>query len=107
MLTWPLAVSLLAAGTAGLAAAYVFLVRPWHLRWGATAEEVTETLPGDDLVADPKTQATHAVTIDAPPEAVWPWLVQIGQDRAGFYSYTWLEDLFGCRMRNTYRVVPE
>jgi hypothetical protein len=107
MVSWPLACSFIAVGAAGLAAAYVFLVRPWHLRWGATGGEASGPLPGDDLVAAPKGQATHAVTIDAPPEGVWPWLVQLGQDRAGFYSYAWLENLFGCHMRNTYRIVPE
>jgi len=86
---------------------YAFLVRPWHLNWGATAEEATAPLPGDDLVPEPKTQATHAITIDAPPDRVWPWLVQLGQDRAGFYSYSRLENLFGCHMRNADRVVPE
>ena len=86
---------------------YLFLIRPWHLNWGATADEASGPLPGDDLVPEPKTQATHAITIGAPPARVWPWLVQLGQDRAGFYSYTALENLFGCHMRNTYRVVPE
>jgi hypothetical protein len=106
MTNWFLAFSIFAAG-AVVVAAYVFLIRPRHLRWGATAEEAISRLPGDDLVPDPRTEATHAVTIDARPEDVWPWLVQLGQDRAGFYSYAWLENLFGCRMRNTYRIVPE
>ncbi len=65
-----------------VALAYWFLVRPWHLRWGATDEEVEGTLPGDDLLRDPKSEVTHAITIDAPVEDVWPWLVQIGQGRA-------------------------
>ena len=89
-----------------VAFAYAFFLRPWHLNWGATAAEASEPLPGDDLVPEPKTEATHAITIDAPPDRVWPWLVQLGQDRAGFYSYTRLENLFGCHMRNTFRVVP-
>ncbi len=90
-----------------LATAYIALIRPWHLHWGATVEEVCATLPGDDLVARPESEATHAVTIDTSPARVWPWLLQLGQDRAGFYSYTWLENLFGCQMRNTLRIVPE
>jgi hypothetical protein len=49
---------------------------------------------------------TRAITIDAPPDAVWPWLVQMGQDRAGFYSYDWLENLFGLHIHNADRVVP-
>lgn len=90
-----------------LVGVYVYLVRPWHLTWGATGDEAAAPLPGDELVPRPKSEATHAVTIRAPADRVWPYLAQLGQDRAGFYSYTRLENLFGCRMRNTYRVVPE
>ena len=96
----------LAAASAG-AAAYVFAVRPWHLKWGATEEETRESLPGDELVTRPNVEATHAVTIEAPVKEVWPWLVQIGQDKGGFYSYTWLENLVGCHMRNAGRIMPE
>jgi hypothetical protein len=52
-------------------------------------------------------QATRAVTIEAPVEEVWPWLAQIGQDRAGFYSYSWLENLAGCQLRNADEIHPE
>jgi hypothetical protein len=104
---WLIACLFAAAASVVLTAVYVYLVRPWHLNWGATEEETTAPLPGDELVPRPKTAATHAVTIAAPPDRVWPWVVQLGQDRAGFYSYTRLENLFGCRMRNTYRIVPE
>lgn len=93
-------------GAAALSA-YLLLIRPWHLRWGATDEETRLPLPGDELVAGPDTGATHAITIDAPVSEVWPWLVQIGQDKGGFYSYTWLENLVGCHMHNADRVVPE
>jgi hypothetical protein len=96
----------LAVGGAALAA-YALVVRPWHIRWGATRSEATEPLPGDDLVTDPTFASTHAITIDAAPSDVWPWLVQIGQNRGGFYSYTALENLVGCRMRNAERIVPE
>jgi hypothetical protein len=106
-MSWLLIGSCIAAVAVGLAVLYVFLVRPWHLSWGATQEEVLARLPGDDLVRQPKCEATHAITIHAPAAQVWPWFVQLGQDRAGFYSYTWLENLFGCHMRNTYRIVPE
>jgi hypothetical protein len=64
-------------------------------------------LPGDELVERPGIQTTRAVTVEVPVEAVWPWLAQIGQDRAGFYSYEWLENLAGCRMRNADRIHPE
>jgi hypothetical protein len=93
---------------AGVAiAAYIVGVRPWHRRWGATPEEVTRPLPGDGLVAEPVTSATHAITIGAPAGAIWPWLVQLGQNRGGFYSYELLENLAGCQMRNTDRIIPE
>lgn len=96
-----------AVAFAGSLAAYVMQVRPWHLRWGATDEEVRERLPGDELVDSPSTEATHAITVEAPVGEVWPWLVQIGQDKGGFYSYTWLENLVGCRMHNAGRIMPE
>ncbi len=63
--------------------------------WGATDNEVEKTLPGDDLISEPAFQATRAITIDAPPEDVWPWLVQLGDRRGGLYSYDWLDILFG------------
>jgi hypothetical protein len=82
--------------------------RPWHMRWGSTDEELRMALPGDELAAEPlRYGIQHAVTIDAPAHAVWPWLLQIGQDRAGFYSYDWLERLFGARIHNVDRIVPE
>jgi hypothetical protein len=87
--------------------AYLLAFRPWFLRWGATAEEARAALPGDELVPDPAIQATRAVTVRAPVEDVWPWLAQIGQDRGGFYSYDWLENLAGCRLRNADRLHPE
>ena len=62
------------------------LYRSWHLRWGATDEEVAATMPGDDLLPPAQFRPTRAITIGAPPEAVWPWLVQVGFGRAGFYS---------------------
>lgn len=89
------------AGIGALAAAYIWGVRPWHLRWGATAEEIGGWLPGDELVPDAEINVTHAITIEAPPETVWKWLVQIGQDRGGFYSYDWIENLFGLDIHNT------
>lgn len=95
------AIGLAAAGGIGaLIAAYVAKARPWHLRWGATDEELTETLPGDEVKPDATNQVTHAITIDAPPERVWQWLVQIGQNRGGFYSYSFLENMFGLRIHN-------
>lgn len=94
------------AGAAGLAS-YTFLLRPRHLKWGATDEERRELLPGDEFLPNPENEATHAITINARVSDVWPWLVQIGQTRGGFYSYAWLENLVGCDMHNANRVVPE
>ena len=91
-------VGIAAAVLAVLLAAYVAVLRPWHLRWGTTAVEATETLPGDDLLEGKLGQVTRAITIDAPPERIWPWLMQMGQDRGGFYSYTPLENLIGAGM---------
>jgi hypothetical protein len=86
---------------------YMLLIRPWHMRWGATDEEVEKPLPGDEFVPDPGSQSTRAITIDAPVEEVWPWLAQVGQDRGGYYSYEWLENLAGSRMRNVDSIYPE
>lgn len=68
------------------------LVRPWHLRWGATADEVHGAMPGDDVVRRAQFIATRAVTVDAPPERVWPWIVQLGYGRAGFYTYDLIDN---------------
>lgn len=76
------------ATVGGVAAAYGLVVRPWQLTWGATEDEVARPMPGDDLVPAPPFVATRAVAIAAPPEAVWPWLVQMGgYTRGGWYSY--------------------
>lgn len=86
---------------------YWFILRPRHLSWGATDAEVDQFLPGDELTINPPLNATHAITINAPIEDVWPWIAQIGQTRGGFYSYTWLENLVGCRVRNADQIRPE
>jgi hypothetical protein len=76
----------------GLLLMYLFALRPWMLRWGATENEARRTLPGDDEVPNPMWQTTRAVTINAPPDQTWPWLVQMGYERAGFYSYDRLDN---------------
>lgn len=82
---------------AALGGLYHILVRPRLRFWGATPEEVRGALPGDEMSALP-ILSTHAITVKAPREAVWPWLVQIGEGRGGFYSYDWVERLmFGGR----------
>jgi hypothetical protein len=97
------------AGTAlGLVAAGCYIVaRRWFSSWGATKSERTEHLPGDDLIQHPSVNTTRAVTIHAPPEQVWPWIVQMGQDRAGLYSYDWLENLCGLQFRNADHIVAD
>lgn len=95
-------VLMLAVYPAGL-----ILLRPWHSQWGASAAERSASLPGDTLVPDARYRIDHAVTIRASADAVWPWLAQIGQDRAGFYSYDWLERLIGDPIYNADRIVPE
>jgi hypothetical protein len=72
---------------------YLLWLRPWQLRWGATDDEVRRPLPGDDVVQGPAFDATRAVTVEARPEQVWPWIVQMGFGRAGWYSYDWLDNL--------------
>src|SRR5262245_30509427 len=97
-----------AAAIAGLAVgAYAFGVRPRMRIWGATPWEHFREWPGDELTPLTKGRVTRALTIHATPSDIWPWILQIGQDRAGFYSYAFLENLFGAEMRNTYRLVPE
>jgi len=87
--------------------AYIFGVRPWHTAWGATHVDRVVRLPGDELSPRAYHTITHAVNIDAPPEAVWLWIVQIGQDRSGFFSYRFLENLIGCDMPSVHKIVPE
>src|SRR5688500_18773128 len=79
---------------------YPLVIRPWHLRWGTTDEEIVRPMPLDDRVVAP-TYVTHrAVTIQAAPEAVWPWLVQIGEGRAAFYSYDLIERVMGMKVQS-------
>jgi hypothetical protein len=87
------AVLLLGSGVA----AYHLVLRPWHLQWGATAEEVARPMTGDDIVAHPQLEATRVISIHASPEQIWPWLVQMGYKRAGFYAY---------RFDNAWRASP-
>jgi len=86
---------------------YALVIRPWHLGWGAGPADADRVRRGDELLPRDGTQIVHAVTIDAPVEDVWPWLAQVGQDRGGFYSYEWLENLAGCEMTNADRIHPE
>jgi hypothetical protein len=101
----------IAVGVAGLA--YALVIRPWQLRRGATDVEVRRSLPGDDLVPDPKCGYTQAITVKASASDLWPWLVQIGYKRAGWYSHDFLHRLMGIagsvddEHRSAKRIIPE
>lgn len=98
---------------AAFVAGYALAIRPRILTWGASDEEVKRPLPGDDLVQEAKMEATHAITIERPPDEVWPWLVQIGHQRAGWYSYDWLHRLMRIagsvedERRSAEHIIPE
>jgi len=103
--------SSIAAGTALAASggiiAYPLLFRRWCLTWGARPGEVSMKLAGDELLPDAGLVSTRAVTIDAPPAAVWPWLVQIGSGRGGAYTYDWIENLLGLHMHSARQVLSQ
>jgi len=87
-----------------LAATLWFIYRPWALTWGSTNEEIARPMPGDAVLAQPTFNATRAVTIAATPEEIWPWIVQIGYRRAGFYSYDLLDN---DGIPSSERILPE
>lgn len=96
------------AGIFGLGTVYWFRVRPWMSRWGTTDEELARVMPGDAVIANPTKVDTQTVTVNAPPEHIWPWLVQMGSRRGGLYSYDWLDRLFGFLDRpSATRILPE
>jgi hypothetical protein len=76
-----------------LAVSYFVWIRPWQLRWGATDEEIRRAMPGDRVVAKPSFDATRGVTVHALPQAIYPWIVQIGMTCAGWYGYDLLDNL--------------
>jgi hypothetical protein len=86
---------------------YAMVVRPWLVRWGATDLEREKSLPGDELVPSAKYNTTHSLTVHAPAEAIWPWIIQLGQGRGGFYSYDWIENLIGLDIHSADRIIPE
>jgi hypothetical protein len=98
--------ALVISGAALLVLATIFytVYRPWQLTWGSTDEEVERAMPGDELIQAPYFNATRAVTIEARPEQIWPWLVQIGYRRAGFYSHDWLDN---DAVPSAERILPE
>jgi hypothetical protein len=87
---------------------YWFPLRRWFARWGTSPADFTRVMTGDRFILNPTHSATHAVTVDAPPDDIWPWLVQMGYRRGGLYSYDWLDRLFGILDRpSANRVFPE
>jgi hypothetical protein len=91
----------------GLAGAGLYAARRFYRNWGTTKEECETPLPGDELVGSPAVQTTEGVWIDASADEVWPWLLQMGQDRGGLYSYEALENAVGLKFRNADRIHPE
>jgi hypothetical protein len=83
---------------------YVTRIRPWQLRWGAADGEINRAMHGDDIVGRPSFNATRAVTINASAECIYPWIVQMGMTRAGWYSYDILDNL---ARRSAERILPE
>jgi hypothetical protein len=98
---------LVGAGAAAAGVGVWAALRPRTLAWGATCDEVVRPLPGDDLVANPLYVTTRAIAVRAPAAAVWPWLVQLGQNRGGFYTYDVLENLMGLDIHSADAIRPE
>ncbi len=90
-----------------LVVVYWLGIHPWMTNWGSTTAERQMSLPGDELLSNNAEHTTMAVTINASPEVIWQWLIQIGQERAGFYSYTWLENLIGVDIHNVETIHSE
>jgi hypothetical protein len=95
------------AGQIAVTVAGAPVLRRWYQRWGATDEEQARGLPGDALVPDPDIASTRAITVAAPLEEVWGWLVQIGHGRGGLYSFDALENLIGCDIHSADRLLPD
>lgn len=98
------AVFIIVCATGVAVVVYLLWLRPWQLRWGATDEELERAMPGDELVTEPDLTATRGLAVDARPEEIWPWLVQIGYRRAGFYSYDRLDN---AGLPSAERILPE
>ncbi|MCG3219371.1 MAG: hypothetical protein KAR35_10215, partial [Candidatus Heimdallarchaeota archaeon] len=75
--------------------------------WGTSKDELAQKFPGDEIIDTPNMTATKSIRIKAEPEKVWPWIVQMGQGRGGFYSYSKLQNLFGLKMKNAEQIIPE
>src|SRR5262245_18296846 len=86
----------------------IVLLMPWMDRWGASADEISASLPGDELVPSPRITYTRAVSINASPDEIYPWIVQLGAERGGMYSYDWFEtNILRCPLTNADRIHEE
>ena len=92
---------------AGVAGAYWYWVRPWHRKWGAAQNEADRIFPSDELLPGACYSATHALTVFGSVEQVWPWIIQMGAGRAGFYSYDFIENSMGQDIHSASRIRPE
>lgn len=92
-LGWAVGLATAAIVSALFIAVYLSVLKPWHMRWGTTDDEVTRPMPGDELIADAP-NVTRAITINASQNEIWPWLVQLGYGKAGWYSYDWIDNDF-------------
>jgi hypothetical protein len=96
------------AGLAILAVIVTIALMPWMDRWGATNDEINATLPGDELVSSPRYIYNRVVTVNATPEEIYPWLVQMGAERGGMYTYSWFEtNILRCELINADRIHEE
>jgi hypothetical protein len=93
--------------TLGAATTYLSVGRKPCLTWGSTELDAKRTMPGDELLEDPDILSTRAISIDALPSAIWPWLVQMGSDKGGVYTYDWIENLFGLKMHSANEILPQ
>lgn len=100
--------SKIALAGAAVGGVYHYVLREPMLNWGTTEAEVAATLPGDELLPVADGVSTRAITIDAPPSAVWPWIVQMGPSpRGGVYTYDWIENLLGLNMKSSNEIIEE
>jgi hypothetical protein len=88
----------------GLTSLYLFILRPWHLRWGSTNDDLALSLPSDSLVTNPDFNATRGITINSTPEEIWKWIIQIGSRRAGWYSIDWMDN---AGIKSSNELLPE
>ena len=89
---------------AGVILFYVVLLRPWQLNWGATPQEVSSSLPGDQIVQHPDFNATRGISIASSPQLIWRWIIQIGSKRAGWYSIDWIDN---AGIKSAEEILPE